>query len=391
MQLTWPRVLAWRVHQHHLSEPAPASDFLDVAERICGLHAQVMSSAELTLWARTDGLARTAVQQALWQDRQLIKIWAMRGTLHLFTAAEYPVWQAALSITRRYQTPAWFAYYNVTPEEFDELTRAIGAVLDDKLLTRSTLAEQVSKHTGKPHLGEAIANSSWGSMLKPATMRGYLCFAPSEGQNVRFTRPSSWLRKFKPIDADAGLREVVRRYLHTYGPASQRDFAAWWGTASMPSVRRPFQELADDLAEVELDGKKGWLLKSDLSELQSARPTKTVRLLPAFDQYVVGAPRGEPAVLRPDLKPRVYRNQGWFTPVLLVDGRMVGVWRHTRSGSRLSVTIEAFEELPSWVRRGAEREAQRLAEFLGGKLELAWGPLGAGKQVQEESADEAAG
>jgi len=68
---------------------------LEVAAAICGLHAQLMSSAELTLWARVAGLEPDAVQRALWDDRSLVKTWAMRGTLHLLPAADYPLWQPA--------------------------------------------------------------------------------------------------------------------------------------------------------------------------------------------------------------------------------------------------------------------------------------------------------
>src|SRR5918996_6073590 len=88
IELTWPQALAWRMWRHHLTERAPREDMLEVAARIGGLHAQVMSSAELTLHARVEGLEREAVQQALWEDRSLVKLWAMRGTLNLLPAAE---------------------------------------------------------------------------------------------------------------------------------------------------------------------------------------------------------------------------------------------------------------------------------------------------------------
>jgi hypothetical protein len=97
-----------------------------------------------------------------------------------------------------------------------------------------------------------------------------------------------------------------------------------------------------------------------------------VRLLPAFDHYVVAAPRDREAVLPEALKSRVYRPQGWLSPVLLVDGRMEGVWSHERKGDRLVVEIEPFAEQPKWVRRTTEEEAERLTRFLGGELEFGW-------------------
>jgi hypothetical protein len=103
-----------------------------------------------------------------------------------------------------------------------------------------------------------------------------------------------------------------------------------------------------------------------------AEPSGVVRLLPAFDHYVVAAPRDREAVLPEALKRRVYRPQGWLSPVLLVDRRMEGVWSHERKGAQLVVEIEPFAEQPRWVRRAAEEEAERLTRFLGGKLEFGW-------------------
>ena len=96
LKLTWPQAAAWRVRRHHLDRRAPAGSMLAVASRLCGLHAQLMSSAELTVWARVEDLDRKAVQRALWEDRTLVKTWAMRGTLHLLPAGELPLWHAAL-------------------------------------------------------------------------------------------------------------------------------------------------------------------------------------------------------------------------------------------------------------------------------------------------------
>ena len=73
-----------------------------------------------------------------------------------------------------------------------------------------------------------------------------------------------------------------------------------------------------------------------------------------------------------DLRHRIYRPQGWISPVLLVNGRMEGVWRHEIKGSCVEVAIEPFVNAPQWVRRAAAQEAERLAAFLGCSLKFAW-------------------
>jgi hypothetical protein len=123
---------------------------------------------------------------------------------------------------------------------------------------------------------------------------------------------------------------------------------------------------------VEIEGSQAWMLAEHVPEVEVAEPTGVVRLLPAFDHYVVAAPRDRGAVLPEALKSRVYRPQGWLSPVLLVDGRMEGLWHHERKGGRLIVEIKPFAEQPEWVRRATEEEAERLARFLGGELEFSW-------------------
>ena len=87
---------------------------------------------------------------------------------------------------------------------------------------------------------------------------------------------------------------------------------------------------------------------------------------------MAGAPRGVDALLPAGMAGRVYRPQGWLSPVLVVDGRMAGVWRHEVKGGRVRVAIEPFARLPWAVRQAAEAEADRLAGWLGGELELTW-------------------
>jgi hypothetical protein len=87
---------------------------------------------------------------------------------------------------------------------------------------------------------------------------------------------------------------------------------------------------------------------------------------------LIGASRHAEHPLPGNLRSRVYRPQGWISPVLLVNGLMQGVWRHKVKGSCVEVFIEPFVEVPAWVRRAAEHEAERLAVFLGGKLILVW-------------------
>jgi hypothetical protein len=381
-RLGWAQVIAWRAARHHLVERAPAKAMLEVVADIAGLHAQVMSSAELTLATRVDDLSPDAVRQALWEERSLVKTWAMRGTLHLLPAAEYAMWQAALSTRRLWESGAWQRGFGVTLAELERLNDAVAQALDGQLLTREELAARVGELTGSSQLGGKL-RESWGALLKPAAALGLLCFAPSKGQQVRFTSPRTWLGGWAARDPEEAMDEVTRRFLAASGPVTREDFARWWGIPSPARGRRLLERLGDEVARVEVDGTAAYALAADLASLgadavdatglAAAGRSRTVRLLPAFDQYVVTATLQAEHLLPGPFKARVYRPQGWLSPVLLVGGRMEGVWRQEVKGQRVQVTIEPFAgPPPAWARRAAEVEAERLAASAGGQLELRW-------------------
>jgi uncharacterized protein YcaQ len=368
---TWPGILAQRLARQHLAERAPAGRALDVVADIAGLHAQLMGSAELTLHARVDGLQPDWVARALWEDRTLVKTWAMRGTLHLLPAAELPLWCAAQSqLKPRHETGAWQRASGLTQEQAEAVIAATAEALAGEPLTREQLADAVTGMVGDPRLRDMLRNG-FGSLLKPAAFLGLLCFAPDLGRNVRFTRPDRWLGGWQPADPDEAARAVARRYLAAYGPATREQFARWFGDPSPAHAGRWLAALGDEVRTVELDGAEAYVLDDD-AERTAPAPGKEIRLLPAFDQYVVAAPRDAEAVLPAGKRDAVYRPQGWLSPVILAGGRIAGTWRHERKGDRLEVTLEPFRAPDKALRKGVEAEVERLAAHLGGTPTLTW-------------------
>jgi Winged helix DNA-binding domain len=322
----------------------------------------VQASAELTLWARVDGLDRETVARALWTDRALVKTWAMRGTLHLLAADELGLWVGAQSALKpRHHGGAWLRHWGLEREQAEAMLDAIPAALDDRVLTREELATEVARITGIDGLDDKL-KGGFGDLLKPAAFRGDLCFAPSDGQRVRFARPDQWLGPWQPVDTEAATLEVARRYLTRYGPANREALARWFGMPSPAEAGRWLKRLGDEAVAFD-DGT--YMLAADAPA--EAEPEGVVRLLPAFDHYVIAAPRDSDDVVAPAARPRVYRPQGWLSPVLVVDGRIVGVWSNERKGSAVEVEIEPFGKVSAAVKRAAKAEAASLAEFLGGE------------------------
>jgi uncharacterized protein YcaQ len=367
-RLTWRQVLSWRVRRNHLARRAPRTDMVEVARRVAGIQAQVASAAELSLAVRVDGLRPSDVRAALWEDRTLARTWAMRGTLHLFAASDLPLVTAALSTRQHWKRPSWQKAFGVAPGQVEELVEAIRDALDGACLTREELAEAVVERVGS-WAREKMAGS-WGSFLKPAAYEGVLCSGPSQGGRATFVRPDQWLGEWTEHDPDEALREVLRRYLGAFGPATHEDFAGWFG-AGRARARRVVESIGQELAEVDVEGLRAWILASDLRDLKRTPDASPglVRLLPNFDCYVGGSRRRE-VFIPGGFLPRVSRQSGWISPVVLLDGRVVGVWELDRTKDAATVTVEQFVELSESVRRKVRTDARRLGRFLESPVEV---------------------
>ena len=359
--LTWDQVAAWRLAQHGL---APRVTFTEAVRRMIGVQAQVMSAAELSLWARVDGLRPADVQAALWQDRTLVKTWAMRGTLFLFAAEDVPLVVAARNATASRYWMTYFASYGIFEPEYQALLAAIPQVLGGEPMTREQLALAVAQHTGIAQLQSLLSESSWGTAFKPSAFGGDLCFGPAQGRNIAFVRPGAWLGAWREIAPDVALREVIRRYLSVYGPATPRDFGRWWG-GGVREAQKTFKALEADgeLEAVDVEGWQAFALRSSQEPMASLSATGIVRLLPMFDAYTHGLLDCDP-LLPSAFRRLVFRPQAWISAVVLVDGRIRGVWDYKIKRSNTLATVRMFAAPTARVRKAIAAEAERLHEFL---------------------------
>jgi winged helix DNA-binding protein len=344
-------------------------------DRMIGLHAQVMSSAELQTAARIDGLRPADVRDALWQRRSLVKVWAFRQTLHLLTANDLAEFVVAARSLERWHSPAWLRYFALTEAGVEEMIEAIGAVLSDRPMTRADLVDAVTKRVGKPALREAML-TGWGTFLAPAAQRGNLVFGPSDGRSVAFVQPSAWLgRSIAPADdpaaADDALGRLIVRYLAAFPGASREMIARWWGGGRMAGISRALARLGVPLEEVDIEGVRGLVRREDVEALAAVSPRHDVRLLPGFDPFTNELPRRIDAVLADANHDRVHRTAGWVSPVVLIDGRVAGTWEVAAGkGGAGTVVVQAFHKWRGSARRELESEVDRVAAYLDRRLTI---------------------
>ena len=361
LKVSWRQALAWRMERQFL-DPLGNASVEEVVSRLSGVQAQVASSAELAIRLRRRQSAPTEVAQAL-ADGRLIKTWAMRGTLHLLTPEEGGAALSLIATDKSWHRPSWQRYFGMSIAQMEALGRAIAETLRGRVLTREELIAELVKQPDLGHVGEAL-RSGWGTLLKPAAWQGDLCFGPNRGTRVTFTHPSSASKAWAGVpDPDEAGPIVLRRYLAAYGPATIENFSAWLARPSRRRLKAWFAATVD-LTEVEVDGNSAFVRAEDVDELGGSKPTRSVRLLGGFDQWVLGPGTGDTHVIPAGRRTQVSKQSGWIAPIVVVGGVVAGTWDLQRD----LVKVSWFSEAGGPPKKGLAEELERLSSVVGRPL-----------------------
>ena len=375
--VTWNQVAAFRLARHHLLERAPVEALISVAGDMTGAQAQLLSAAQISLWSRVRALRIVDLEQAM-RERTLVKASCMRRTLFLVPSEDLAVFVRG-SARRAEKEIRWARGKGVPDRAIDAaIEAALGAL--DQPLTRPEIAERVSRALGVRT--RAIHGGGWGRQSKLAAVpvgkltypvvdllhlagaRGVVCYGPNRGNEPTFVRADAWIRGWQDVLREQAESLLLRKYLRAFGPATAADFAMWSGI-TLTDAREIWAREEVDVARVKVQGWEAAVLREDLDQLAQAKLERPlVRLLPYFDTFLLGHREREHLVATPH-RPNVFRPQGWITPVLLVDGRVAGVWEHTRGANRLKVNVTKFGPLARRVSAGIREEARDLGRFLG--------------------------
>ena len=376
-RVTWSQVAAFRLARHHLSESRPARALVSVAGDMAGVQAQLLSAAQISLWSRVHDLRIADIEEAF-NERTLVKASCMRRTLFLVPSKQLQTFVRG-SARRAEKEIRWARGKGVSERTIDA---AIEATLDtlDQPLTRLEIAERVSQALGVRT--QAVHGGGWGrrsklaavpvghltypvvDLLHLAAARGVVCYGPSRGNEPTFVRADAWIPRWQDVPQEQAEGLLLHTYLRAFGPATAGDFALWTGI-TLTEARQIWAREQANLAPVDVEGWTAALLRQDLEELAQAgfeRPL--VRLLPYFDTFLLGHKERD-HLLAAQYRPQVYRPQGWIAPVVLVDGRVAGVWEHAREGNRLRVKVLKFRPLSQRIAAGIRDEARDLGRFLG--------------------------
>ncbi len=349
------QILAFRAAAQSLDRRRPATDLLHVAGA-CGVQDTPPGNAEVSLAARLD-LDGPVVDDAV-ARKKLLLTWSVRGAPHLFPPADFAVFTlgarpAPGTIEKLWRQPE---------ESLVEVERAMVSVIGDEPRPKGDVSTAVTQRLPPeltPWCPSCKVNHASESVFRAAPLLGRLVLTSTAP--VLLAKAASWLGADADGDPEDARAELLRRYLHCYGPSTSGHFAEWAGITKADAGQR-WKQLAPELVPVEGD-RKGFVLGEDLETLRRPPATEGLRLLPAKDAFTQARDRD---LLFPDPAHRkavfpVIGGPG----VILHEAMPVGTWRGAAKGTGYEVTVAPFAPLATTVWGEIEVEAQRVARARG--------------------------
>ncbi len=351
------RALLLRATAQHLTNgsrvaPRPAL----ILHEVVGLQSQLLSAAALGLRVRANGLSMRAVTTALTVERSIARTWLMRGTLHLVASDDLrwllsllgPVFERAGARRQR----ELGLDESVTARGVDAIRKILGGAGP---LTRGQIVERLVRH------GIKLDRKTQAPihLIAAAARRGVCCLGPdTDDGETTYVLLDDWV---PPTTGPMpGLAELVRRYFRAFGPATLADFVAWSGLPAT-MARASLLEAAGDLRQVAVDGQAAYMTTGHSAAIEGRG---SVRLLPAFDTYLLGYRKRNLAVA-PSLARRLQRGGGWLHPAVLVDGRAVAAWSLRKTRKRVDVVVDNVGEARPIPQPALEQEVRDIGRFLG--------------------------
>jgi hypothetical protein len=332
LRVTRRQVLAFRRRVGALDERMPKGSRSLRRAAWAGLQDSMPRAALLSLHARVEG-----VESSTLEDSSLAQLWGPRYNTYVVAKRDF----ALFSLGR-------------LPDNAKGRLRAV------------RMAERGHGHLDGRRMTDREAGRALGvgNALRYAATTGTVAIR-WEGARA----PTIWTVFAADIDPADARRELARRYLHIFGPATADGFARWAGI-SRPSAADAFASLEGSLLPVRSPLGDEWLLAEDEPAIRAAEtPPAPARLLPSGDAYfLLDGTERELLVPRADQRQRLWTSRVW-PGALLIEGEIRGTWRRAQH----TVRIDAWARLSRTTRDAIEAEATALPLPTGDRsLELVW-------------------
>jgi len=378
------KIRNYRLHTHHLNKKIPIVGMKD-AVGACGLQNSPPGAWETALFNRLEGCTLQALHDALYQKKSLLQAWSYRGVPVVFPTDQSGIFLSAL-ISHEGEQP-WIYTRGIelaldfVQIPFDDLLLRVKEsakhldchVIKSKETLDQTLAEIIRNDLPQEKQMLWCAPSMYGSpdkqtvggavvsfLLRPCSFSSLVVFGERQGISPTFTSFKNWIGHMPDNLPDAD-KELTRRFLHCYGPATVDYFMSWLG-CSQRQAHRLWNTITDEMEPVQVDGKNRYMLSRDMeSLLYSGDSEAGLLLLGAHDPYLGMKDR---TII---LENKSFHKAVWKfignPGVILKGGRIIGIWKTKTLKDKLDISMTMWETIQSSEQRVLKSLAEEYAAF----------------------------
>jgi hypothetical protein len=353
-----PAVRSARLDAHGLR--APLESATAVVERLLAVQAQDLPAAKWVVGSRVPGAVLADID-AMLHDRAVIRSWPLRGTLHFVPARSLrPILE--LSGARELGRAA----LRHRQLELGEAEHRVARDIAERLLSGGRSMSREELLAAWEAAGVATGGQRGYHLIWWLALEAVLCCGPVEGRVQRFVLLDEWSPAASAAaEREQTLGELLAGYVAGHGPATLRDFA-WWTGLTLGDARVALDAAGDRVEP--FPGDELRFVAPGGADAASRRPSGAYALA-AFDEYFLGY--ADRAVVCDDryVERVVPGRNGVFQPLLVADGRVVGVWRRNGRADRPSIALDFFEEPSERLVRRFAAPLAAWARFQGVQLD----------------------
>jgi hypothetical protein len=340
----------------------PPTNLVPLVHNLFAIQAQDASAALLAIRPRSTGITAADVVYMQLKDHILVRTSLLRGTLHLLAGDDLAWLLPAIGERSIQQDRARRKQLGIDDTMCERANKELARHLSEEgSIQRSRIAE-IFGALGIPNEGQAVPH-----LLYQAAYKGIVCRGEDHGKDSFYAPLRDWVIPDLAPPQDWQAR-LARRYLAAFAPGAPEDLAMWAGIL-LGKARSAFRDIADELIEAQVDGVNIWMLKERIAWLDKPVEFPTVKLLPAFDNTLLGY-RSRDWILPREHSKRIFAGGGLFYPMILINGIAAGKWSTKKTKQGITITVTLFEKLPPDMLPDLKAEVQDVGRFLAKEAEL---------------------
>nr|WP_315197741.1 winged helix DNA-binding domain-containing protein [uncultured Flavobacterium sp.] len=306
----------------------------EIVQHLGAIQAQDYAMAKWAIGSRCNATEKN-IEEAI-NSGKIIRTHILRPTWH-FVAADDIHWMLAVSAPQvKKITNAAAKKYGFDTKKLDQINALIEKILaGNNHLTRDEIMRELDI---KKSFGQDFSSAI---IMMNAELDGLVCNGERKGKQVTYALLEERVRKPKTtFSKEEALAKLAKRYFESHGPATFLDFS-WWSGFPPTMAKLVINSIESELNSVSINNQKYWF-GTDFSEVDNF--CESVHFLPAFDEILISYKTRDASILL-EHQPKAFTKNGIFKPIILENGKVIGIWKRTFKKDHAKIETQFFSAL----------------------------------------------